>query len=79
MTILRLELQAAVVAARLKTKILEEIDFEVDETHFCSDSEIVLHYLSHTQRRFSVYVVHRVAGITARSDVTSHFRHNKRS
>ena len=79
MTILRLELQAAVVAARLKTKILEEIEFEVDETHFCSDSEIVLHYLSHTQRRFSVYVVHRVAGITARSDVTSHSRHNKRS
>ena len=32
LTIPRLELQAAVVAARLKTKILEEIDFGVDET-----------------------------------------------
>ena len=69
LTIPRLELQAAVVAARLKTKILEEIDFEVDETHFWSDSKIVLHYLSNTQRRFSVYVSHRVAEIASKSDV----------
>ena len=34
LTIPRLELQAVVVAARLKTKILEEIDFKVDKTHF---------------------------------------------
>ena len=32
LTIPRLELQAAVVATRLKSKILEEIDFTVDET-----------------------------------------------
>ena len=32
LTIPRLELQAAVVATRLKSKILEKIDFEVDET-----------------------------------------------
>ena len=32
LTIPHLELQAAVVATRLKSKILEEIDFEVDET-----------------------------------------------
>ena len=69
LTIPRLELQAAVVAARLKTKILEEIDFEVHETHFWSDSKIVLHYLSNTQRRFNVYVSHRVAEIPSKSDV----------
>ena len=34
LTIPHLELQAVVVAARLKTKILEEIDFKVDKTHF---------------------------------------------
>ena len=38
------------MVARLKTKILEEIDFEVDETNFWKDSEIVLHYLSNTRR-----------------------------
>ena len=33
LTLPSLELQAAVVAARIKTKILEEIDFQVDLTH----------------------------------------------
>ena len=69
LTIPRLELQAVVVAARLKTKILEEIDFEVNETYFWSDSKIVLHYLSNAQRRFSVYVSHRVAEITSKLDI----------
>ena len=69
LTIPRLELQAVVVAARLKTKILEEIDFKVDKTHFYTDSKIVLHYLSNTQRRFNVYISHRVAEITSKSDV----------
>ncbi|XP_068697431.1 uncharacterized protein [Montipora foliosa] len=53
LTIPRLELKAAAVAAGLKSKILEEIDFKVNETCFCSDSKIVLHYLSNAQRRFS--------------------------
>ena len=69
LTIPRLELQAAVVTTWLKSKILEEIDFEVDETHLWSDSKIVLHYISNTHRRFSVYVSHRVAEIVSNSDV----------
>ena len=69
LTIPCLELQAAVVAARLKTKILEGIDFEVEETHFWSDSKIVLHYLRDTQRRFNMCVSHRVAEIAPKSDV----------
>ena len=69
LTIPRLELQAAVVATRLKSKILEEIDYEVDETHFWSDSKRVLHYLSNTQRRFSTFVSHIVAEIVSNSDV----------
>ena len=69
LTIPRLELQAAVVATRLKSKILEEIDFEVDETHLWSDSKIVLHYISNAHRRFSVYVSHRVAEIVSNSDI----------
>lgn len=69
LTIPRLELQAAVVGTRLRSKIVEEIDIEIDETHFWSDSRIVLHYLSSTQRRFSTYVSHRVAEIVSKSDV----------
>ena len=70
LTIPRLELQDAVIAVRLKSKILEEIDFEVDDMYLWSDSEIVLHYIRNTHRRFSVYVSHRVAEITSNSDVT---------
>lgn len=40
----RLELQAAVMASRLKSEIFEKIDLEIDETHFWSDSKIVLYY-----------------------------------
>lgn len=69
LTIPRLELQAAVVATSLRSKIVEEIDTEIDQTHFWSDSRIVLHYLSNTQRRFSTYVSHRVAEIVSNSDV----------
>ena len=69
LTIPRLELQAALIASRLKCKILNEIDVEVDQMHFWSDSKIVLHYLSNTQRRYSTYVSHRVAEIASTSDV----------
>ena len=69
LTIPRLELQGAVVASRLKSKISEEIDFEIDETHFWTDSKIVLHYLNNTQRRFSTYVSHRVAEIVSNSSL----------
>ena len=65
LTVPRLELQATVMASRLKSKIFEEID----EMHFWSDSKIVLHYLSNTQRRFSTCVSHRVADIASNSDV----------
>ena len=41
--ILHLDLQAAVIAVRLKSKILEEIDFEVDDMYLWSDSETVFH------------------------------------
>ena len=69
LTVPHLELQAAVTAVWLKSKILEEIDLEVDQTHLRSDSKIVLHYISNTQRRFSVYVSHRVAEIVSNSDI----------
>lgn len=69
LTVPRLEIQAAVMASRPKSKIFEEIDLEIDETHFWSDSKIVLHYLSNAQRRFNTYVSHRVAEIVSNSDV----------
>ena len=69
LTLPRLELQAAVMASRLKSKIFEEIDLEIDETPFWSDSKIFLHYLSNAQRRFSTFVSHRVSEVVSSSDV----------
>ena len=67
LTIPQLELQAAVTAVRLKLKILTEV--EVDDIYLWSESEIVLHYIRNTHRRFSIYVSHRVAEIVSTSDV----------
>ena len=69
LTVPQLELQAAIMASRLKSEIFEEINLEIDETHFWSDSKIVLPYLSNTQRRFSTFVSHRVSEIVSSSDV----------
>lgn len=74
LTIPRLEPQAAVIAIRLKTKILEEIDFKVDQTYLWSDASVVLHYIGNTQRRFSMFVSHRVAEIPSTS-VVKEWRH----
>lgn len=41
LTIPRLELQAAVLAVRLKEKIIHQVDFEFNEEHFFSDSQII--------------------------------------
>ena len=68
LTVPRLELQTAEMASRLKSKIFEEIDLEINETHFWSDSKIVVHYLSTAQRRFSTFVSHRVSKIVSRLD-----------
>ena len=62
-TIPRLELQAAVVAVRLKCKILDEIDTEVGSVHLWSDSKIAIQNINNTTKRFSTYVSHRVAEI----------------
>ena len=41
-TIPRLELQAAVLAVRLKNELLEGIDIEIDSIRFWTDSQITL-------------------------------------
>ena len=45
LTIPKLELQAAVLATRLKTVILDQLEFEVDKTYLWTDSKITLHYI----------------------------------
>lgn len=66
-TIPRLELSAAVVAARLERMIRNESDIKFDSSTFWTDSTCVLSYLSSTNKRFKTFVANRAAAIRATS------------
>jgi hypothetical protein len=61
LTIPRLELSAATLAVKQDGYIRREIDVEIHETHFWSDSTIVLQYIKSENRRFQTFVANRVA------------------
>ena len=69
LTIVRLELQAAVLAVRLADTIKREMTYTFDETVFWSDSKIVLHYIQNESRRFHTFVANRVSEIHGSSKV----------
>ncbi|XP_073810196.1 uncharacterized protein [Danio rerio] len=62
-TVPRLELCAAVLAVELMEFIKGEIDLELHDIHFYTDSRIVLGYIHNVTRRFYMYVANRVARI----------------
>lgn len=51
LTIPRLELSAAVVAVKLDNMLRKELDLEIHESVFWTDSELVLHYIKNEKRR----------------------------
>ncbi|XP_062541898.1 uncharacterized protein LOC134209893 [Armigeres subalbatus] len=57
----RLELQAAVLGARLAQTILESLSFGVARRCFWSDSRDVLCWINSDHRRFTQFVAHRVS------------------
>ncbi|XP_072936129.1 uncharacterized protein [Epargyreus clarus] len=59
----RLELQAALLGARLAASVCEETDLTVTSRVFWSDSTTVLQWLKADPRRFKVFVAHRLAAI----------------
>ena len=67
LTIFRLELQAAILAVRLKNTISKKLDFPIDETRFWSDSQIFLKYIANKDRRFPVFVMNRLNEIRLHS------------
>ena len=74
LTIPKLELQAAVIASRLKVKILEEIDLNIHRIYFWTDSKTVLKYIRNENKRFPVYIMLRVSEIRYNSDINNwHF------
>ena len=63
MSIVRLELQAAVLAARLMDTVLKEMTVTVDKVVLWSDSKVVLQYIANESRRFHVFVANRISEI----------------
>ena len=60
LTVPRLELQAAVLSTRMDAFLRKELEFLID-SHFWSDSEIVLKYIKNETRRFQLFVENRVS------------------
>ena len=62
-TVPRLELTAALVAAKVGLTVKKELEYEqVDETYW-TDSKTVLGYINNDARRFHVFVANRVQEI----------------
>ena len=67
LTILKLELQAAVLATRLKFSALEQLKFRVSKTYFWTDLQITLKYIKKEGKRFPIFVMNRLHEIRANS------------
>lgn len=53
LTVPRLELQAAVIAVRLKLAILDQLEFLVSTVRLWSDSQIIIKYIHNTKKMSS--------------------------
>ena len=63
LSIPRLELQGALLAARLGKTLEDELNLNISRKVFWTDSEIVLKYLQNGAKRFKPFVANRVAEI----------------
>ncbi|XP_063838164.1 uncharacterized protein LOC135087291 [Ostrinia nubilalis] len=59
----RLELQAALLGSRLASSVEKELDLEIEERTFWTDSSTVLQWLKADPRKFKTFVAHRLAEI----------------
>ena len=64
----RLELCSAVLATQAVSIIRKELDVEINEEIYYSDSKVVLGYIQNESRRFYVYVADRVQTIRNATD-----------
>ena len=69
LTVPKLELQAAVVASRMKNVILDEIKLEIKSVHFRRESKTVINYSKNETTNFGVYIAHIVKEIQRSSSI----------
>ncbi|KAL0196747.1 hypothetical protein M9458_005287, partial [Cirrhinus mrigala] len=68
LTIPRLELAAAVLAVRVNTMLLKELQLPLQRSFFWTDSTTVLKYIFNETKRFYTYVANRVSIIREATD-----------
>ena len=71
MTTPRLELQAAVLAAKMANTLKHELSIEVSGTYYWTDSTIVLCYIRNKSKRFKPFVANRLQIIHELTDVNN--------
>ena len=69
LSIPRLELQAAVLGARIKSTIIEQVDFQIDNITLYSDSKVTLNCISSSSRKFLPFVMNRLNEIRANAEI----------
>ena len=62
-TLPRLELCAAVLLAQLTNRIIENINFRIDQTFYWSDSTITLHWIKSCPSKWKTFVSNRVTTV----------------
>ena len=70
LSIPRLELQAAVMAVRLKEQIVKEQESKIQSCNFWTDSTTVLQWIHSSHRKQQVFVANRVAEILDTTNVS---------
>ena len=68
LTVPRLELQAATLAARQNALLRKELNLDLGTSTFWTDSTIVLQYINNTEARYHTFVANRVAEIQETTD-----------
>ena len=68
-TIPRMELTAATLAVRLYARIASELDCDINESYFWTDSMSVIRYIANEATRFHTFVANRVSVIREATDV----------
>ena len=67
-TVPRLELSAAVLAARTSAMLRNELEIDDLKEYFWTDSKVVLGYINNDARRFHVFVANRIQRIKSTTD-----------
>lgn len=65
--LLRLELCAALLLARLATKLIPKIQLDVKRRYFWTDSTIILSWISSPSTKWKTFVAHRVSEIQCKT------------